>query len=350
MPIKLALFLGLILWSAFSIVAFLGFLHPLADALNHFQPVWFFGLLALLVGTLMFFNSSKLRKSLLAVGSVGLLLSAVPLLGEVLRGYLSPDVRDSGMHEATLMSRNLFGLNYDMDSVAAEIFEQDPDILAFQEYYIEQSSKLHPMIIATYPYFADCTGGHRAAIAIYSKLPFDLSDQTVCPNVASEWDNSVARIVATFSPEGGQPWTVVTTHLNWPVQISALRRPQLSLGERIAGMTLRKDSEMDDLASAMNAIDTPKVVVGDFNSTAWSYQLSQFAEVTALIRHTKNMPTFPARFFIKGWRQTLPVLPIDHLFAGGGAQVFEVQALDPVGSDHLAIMATIAIPTSAAAN
>lgn len=345
-PIKIAVFIGLLTWSIFAVLAFLGFLHPLADALNHFQPIWFFGLVVLLVSTIVLFKSTRMRTSILSFGLVGFILSAIPLMGEVLRATFALNGRDSGTYEITLMSRNLFGLNYDMQSVAKEILAQDPDILTFQEYFIEQSSRLHPIIIATYPFFADCTGGGRAAIAIYSKIPFDLSDLSVCPNVESDRDRSVARLVATFSPENVQPWAVVTTHLNWPVQISALRRPNLTMVEKIAGMTARKDNEMADLAVAMNEIDMPKVVVGDFNSTPWSYQLTQFANATELTRHTKNMPTFPARFYIKGWRQTLPVLPLDHLFAGGGAYVFDLQPLAAAGSDHLALLAQIAIPLS----
>lgn len=341
---------ALTLWATIAILAYFGFLVPLFDALNHFQPVWFFGLIALLVVSILFARHGRLRTVLLSFGFVGLVLSSIPLLGEALRAHLAISARDSDHPTVLVMSHNLFGLNYDMRRVADQIAAYRPDILTFQEYFPEQSIRLHPLIVGDYPYFETCSGGRRASIAIYSKLPFRRSPLSTCPENLDEYDNQVSHLVAEFGGQDGMPgWTLVTTHLNWPVQISALRRSDLDFWGRIDAMTARKQKEFSDLSAALAEIDTPLMLEGDFNSTPWAYDLKRFASSSDLTRETLNMATFPARWYIRGWRDVVPLLPLDHVFTRGGARAYSVETIAPAGSDHLGLLTELALPTPAEA-
>ncbi|MCB9993665.1 MAG: endonuclease/exonuclease/phosphatase family protein [Hyphomicrobiaceae bacterium] len=341
---------SLVLWAVMAIFAYLGFLVPVFDALNHFQPVWFFGLIILLVLSILFGRHTRLRTTILTLGLIGLVLSAIPLLGEALRARLAVSPRDSDHQTVLVMSHNLFGLNYNMQAVADEIHAYQPDILTLQEYFPEQSGRLHPLIAGDYPYFETCSGGRRASIAIYSKLPFRRSPLSTCPENLGEWDNQVSHLVAEFGGDGAGPaWTLVTTHLNWPLQVSVLGRSDLDFWGRISAMTARKSKEFSDLAEALSKIDTPLMLEGDFNSTPWAYDLNRFASGAGLTRETLNLATFPARWYIRGWRDTLPLLPLDHVFTRGGARAYSVETIAPAGSDHLGLLTELALPTPAEA-
>src|SRR5690606_29330928 len=101
----------------------------------------------------------------------------------------------------------------------AVVETEKPDIIALQEYFGEQSSELHPLLHEQYPYFAQCRGGKRANIAIYSKLPFQEAEEDgACPNDAYGKQRT-ARILATFTQADGSKFSVLTTHLDWPLPV-----------------------------------------------------------------------------------------------------------------------------------
>lgn len=328
--------------SLIAIAAFFGFAFPLFDMFNHFQPLWIAGLAFGLALSLIAFRRAG-RTYVRVVGGAGFLASAVIVVPELISALAGlPPVPD-GRPTVTLMSRNLFGLNFEMRNVAAAIERADPDIIALQEYFSEQRDGLHGLLVGDYPHFAECVGGRRAAIALYSRLPFTITDDSFCPDNIALDDNKVAWLAAAFEDPNGVAFTVVTTHLNWPIQISPLLDRTVALPDRIAGMSARKATEYAEVGAALANIEGPLLLVGDFNATPWSYELRRFAGQAGLTRQTHNLFTYPARFYIDRWRRTPPFLPLDHLMTRGGATVHTVTATDPAGSDHKAILAEFSV-------
>lgn len=340
--VQTSLVLALTGLSLIATAAFFGFAVPLFDMFNHFQPLWFAGLAFTLALSLIAFRKAG-RTYVRIVGGVGFLASAVIVIPELIAAFAGMPAAPDGQPTVTLMSRNLFGLNYEMQNVAAAIEDADPDIIALQEYFSEQREGLHDRLIGTYPHFAECVGGRRAAIALYSRLPFTVTSDSFCPNNIALDDNKVAWLAAAFTDPDGVPFTVVTTHLNWPIQISPLRDLSIPWPERIAGMSARKATEYAEVGAALAHIDGPLLLVGDFNATPWSYELRRFADAAGLTRQTHNLFTYPARFHFDRWRRTPPFLPLDHLLTRGGASVHSVVATDPAGSDHKAILAEFSV-------
>lgn len=330
--VRLFIALGTILLAGLAVMALLGFAVPEFDLLNHFQLFLFFGTLAGALLAILAFRKSRLRPWMTAAASIGLVASSITFLPELVAGMMPHDpMPDDGRPVVRLMTHNVFGLNYDMARVEAVIQAEKPDIIAFQEYFGEQSSALHPMLAKSYPYFAQCRGGKRANIAIYSKLPFEEAEgDGACPNDAYGTQRT-ARILATFTLDNGAAFSVMTTHLDWPVPVA------------------RQSMEFEELTTAVNDTRGPLVVVGDFNSTPWSYALRDFAMRSMLERQTRNVVTFPLRFtaphrfFPDGLMETMPVLPLDHVLTRGGVDVHDVHAGADTGSDHLPIIVTFSV-------
>ena len=218
------------------------------------------------------------------------------------------------------MTHNLFGLNYDMEQVTAAIVAEDPDIIVLQEYFGEQATDLHPLLLASYPFFARCLGGKRANLGLYSRLPFDQAQDGACPNNAYV-TNRTGHILATFETPDGKPFSVITTHMDWPIPVQ------------------RQRDQLDALSAVVDGIEGPMILAGDFNSTPWSYSLRDFVTANGFVRQTMNLVTFPLRWFYFGaWRDTLPFLPLDHVMTRGGIVVHELHAGRPTASDHLPVV------------
>src|SRR5690606_28725184 len=118
-------------------------------------------------------------------------------------------------------------------------------------------------------------------------------------------------------------------------------------------------------AAAVNAIAGPLVVVGDFNSTPWSYAMKGFEAATGLERETHNLITYPELFTVPpGVKRRLPFLPIEPKACEGdcgpdllrtepflpldqvfqrGLVVTELHRGAQTGSDHRPVVFTFAV-------
>jgi endonuclease/exonuclease/phosphatase (EEP) superfamily protein YafD len=308
-----------------AILAALGFASPQLDVLNSLQALIFPAAVIALVVVALLFREGPFSAFLVAFATTGFIASAGTYLPEVIGGWTAPRPPPSVERPALrAMTHNLFGLNYDMKRVAANIFAEDPDIVALQEYFPEQREALHALLVPRYPHFAYCVGGKRANIAIYSKLAFSEANAGACAERATG-EQRTARIVARFTLADGSTFSVMTTHLDSPFNAP------------------RQQAQMADLAAAIAAVPGPLIVVGDFNSTPWSYALRRFVGATGLVRQTRNLVTWPLSFGgDDGLIRMLPFLPLDHVLTRG-IDVHQLRTTADDGSDHLPVLFTFSV-------
>ena len=316
--IRLGLVLGALCVATLSILALFGFAVPELDLLNHAQIFLLPGTLIALAIVAIALRGQWRSVAVIYV-FVGLAASAnvmVPEFVASMRGHPTP------MADPTIrmMTHNLFGMNYEMDKVSAAIFAEDPDIIVFQEYFGEQATDLHPPLLAKYPYFVRCRGGKRANLGMYSRIPFEQVVDGACPDNAYVTDRT-AHILATFHPAHSKPFSVITTHMDWPFPVQ------------------RQRDQLGALSEVVDRVEGPMILAGDFNSTPWSYSLRKFVADNGLARETVNLVTYPLRWFYFGaWRDTVPFLPLDHVMTRGGIVVHELHAGRRTASDHLPVV------------
>lgn len=323
--LRLIVGLAVLVAAAPPLLALLGFAIPLLDLLNHLQLIWFFaGLVALALAFAV-----RPARWLLILAVMGLAASAWAFTPEWLSSLKTRPTANGTI--LRLMTHNIFGLNYDMKRLASVIFAEDPDIVALQEYFPEQQS-LDALLKPRYPYAVRCQGGRRANLGLYSKLPFDREmSASDCPDKPG--DQRTARIIAGFTLSDGTHFSVMTTHIDWPLPIE------------------RQREELAAAAASANAIGGPLLVVGDFNSTPWSYAMKRFEAATGLTRETRNLITFPELFTVPrrisrdGIIRTTPFLPLDQVFERG-VTVTELHRGPETGSDHLPVVFSFAVGAS----
>lgn len=320
---RLGLVFGALGVAGLAVLALFGFAVPELDLLNHGQIFLLPGTLVglLIVAVLL---RGRWRGVAMIVALVGIAASANVMLPEFIGSLRQRPTAPAG-GSITMMTHNLFGMNYEMERVTAAIFAEDPDIIVLQEYFGEQATDLHPGLLAKYPFFVRCRGGKRANLGLYSRIPFEQSQDGACPNNAYGTTRT-AHILATFQIEGGKPFSVITTHMDWPIPVA------------------RQQEQLNALSEVVDKIEGPMVLAGDFNSTPWSYTLRQFVADNRLIRETMNLLTFPMTWFYLGaWRDTLPFLPLDHVMTRGGVVVHEIHAGRATASDHLPVVFTFSV-------
>lgn len=310
--------------AALTVAALFGFAVPYFDLINHLQlPLFFATLLVLIVAIFAF---GRLR-AITLIALIGFLASGAVFVPEW-AASLTPraPIPTDGRQVFIVMTHNLFGLNYDMHRVSEAIAAENPDIVALQEYFPEQVEDLDRLLKPNYPYSVRCSGGKRANLGLYSKIPFDNEmGNGDCPK-QYDWANGqrTAHIIAGFTLMDGTHFTVVTTHMDWPYPIE------------------RQRAEFSALTTELARIDGPLIVAGDFNSTPWSYALRNFASVTGLTRETHNLVTYPLLFTLRRLVPTLPFLPLDQVFQRG-VVVHDLHAGEQTGSDHLPVVFSFSV-------
>jgi endonuclease/exonuclease/phosphatase (EEP) superfamily protein YafD len=128
-----------------------------------------------------------------------------------------------------------------------------------------------------------------------------------------------------FTLADGSKFAVLTTHFDWPFPVERQRK------------------QRDAIVTALKDVSTPLLVVGDFNSAPWSYAQRDFAQAAGLTRQTHGNLTWPMRFWIKGWRDTLPFLPLDQVMTRGDVTISGLAAGPATGSDHLPIITRFSV-------
>ena len=89
-----------------------------------------------------------------------------------------------------------------------------------------------------------------------------------------------------------------------------------------------------DVAHALARIDRDALIVaGDMNLTPWAAAMREQDRALAPLTRMTRAPS---------WPRALPVLPIDHLYAGPDWGLVSTRQLPATGSDHRPILVTLA--------
>ena len=106
--------------------------------------------------------------------------------------------------------------------------------------------------------------------------------------------------------------------------------------------TARWKRELGSLPESTGPEQTPRVAAGDFNATLDHTPVRGLmgrGYADAAERTGRGLrPTWPNE------GQVPPVVPLDHVLAGGGVAVRDYRTFDVAGSDHRAVFAELAVP------
>lgn len=286
------------------------------DVLTHFTPIWLAGLIVAAVLWAITGRQGRTTPVLALIGTLSALTLMIP-------EWSAASARTSGKVDGEtlkIVQFNLWGLNRDPDATAQWILETDPDIVV-----IEEGSGRPQVVLRAlktrYPHRTTCAEPSPCSTMILAKRrPISeggLSTALSGAELPGAW--------ATFADSRG-PFTVVGVHYTWPWPAGPQQQQTLRLARVIEGFP------RDRL-----------IVAGDFNSTPWSFSLRRQDRLFGLERRTRAIASWPAGDFTRlHFALPLPLLPLDHVYAGKAWRTVEVRRGPLLGSDHYPVVLTLA--------
>lgn len=286
------------------------------------------GLLALLVGALLLWHgllpniggtASLIETFLPWLGGVILLLGIASLLrlslfgglcvaaaatvwGSIFLPTLLPGMH-AGAPSLTIASENIHAENSAAGSIAKDLADRAPDVIALQELDAGSRETVSGVLAAGYPHSAIV-----GTVGVWSKYP--ISDEQRL-DLGLGWDRALRIDLAT----PGVPTRLYAVHL-------ASVRP----GEYQA-----RDTMLAQLAETVRADDSTRmIVVGDFNTASTDRQFQP------LLATTHEAPDSSLGFGFT-WPAEFPVARLDHALVRGLSNVTS-DVLPDNGSDHRGII------------
>ena len=157
-----------------------------------------------------------------------------------------------------LVLSNVYHDNKNYDGFLKLVGEENPDVLITQESSAGWRSALEALN-NMYPYRTSALQADKDWILLFSKFP-------ILENPENQKQNNFPPILATLQYKN-QNFTLLSLHPSTPKS-----------GKGLSSRNL----QFDTLAAVAKNISTPKIIIGDFNSSTWSPYFSKLEKDTGL--------------------------------------------------------------------
>ena len=231
-------------------------------------------------------------------------------------GRLTPEPSPAHGRPYRLVTANVFSENNSPFSAARTLLQRGADALIVEE-ADGTIQKVRGLLAARYPFVTTCGQG----IDIWLKTPILAQGCRLPapPGSYHAWGEGFAW-ARTLGPDG-KPVTIVAVHFGRPYPPGRQRVEQNALPITLAPLTGDRT-----------------ILAGDFNMTPWSFAMRRLeGSLRPLRRRTHWQATYPARLNVTQAEWGLPVLPIDHIYAGSAWSPFGIKRFRVPSSDHFAL-------------
>ena len=285
------------------------------DAINNFSQIWMAAGVAGGLGLILVNGTARIW------GIVAIVLmwtTAAVNFGSA----LLPVTDDRLTPELQIVQFNAYKANQTPDKSAQWILDQEPDIVILEEGALA-GFKVRDLLRQTLPYTSDCLGsdGHRCSTMILSAEP------PIASGGLAEGDpenrQTLSAAWARFDSDKG-PFTVVGVHMRrpWPYD--------------------DQTADLQRLRAFVRSLNSPlTIVAGDFNQTPWTFGEKALRERMGLRLVTSGFRTWPALPLPVPGHPIIPLLAIDHVYAGPGWAITSIERGLPIGSDHLPVVVSM---------
>jgi len=296
------------------------------DALNNFLPLW---AMLIALGLALALLRRGTSRFFLSAASLALVVALIPIGIELSR---MPDRAVPGSAKGIrIVQFNALNSNSELDAALVLALYSDADLIMVQEPNGFRS--LEPSLRAAFPYQTPCPRSCDAVI--YSRLRPLAADYATAPGgrhrgAGSREDGSIGFASMSLMGPDGEPFAAIATHFSWPYP------PMPVLRQR------------DAILQGMAQLDRSRAVLaGDFNLTPWTHEMRRLdAEIQPMQRVTRALFSFPANLKGATYSAPLPLLPIDHVYAGSRWQLVSAERGPASGSDHYPVIVDLVMPTS----
>lgn len=284
----------------------------LLELLTHFR-LQFAG------GAVFILALSLLRRRAAPVVLAGL---AAAVNGAALVPYVLPGTpaAEASQPHVRLMSANVSYGNGNYAALRQAVRSENPDVVGFLEVTEAWERELAPLR-TDYPYAIVRGEDGAYGLALFSRIP--LEELEGSPYVEEGLQTAIMAEVAFEET----PVTLILSHVRAPTAEAKARLRNTQL-QRIAAMVKTDENE-------------EQILIGDLNTTPWSPYYRRLENDAGMANAARG------RGYVSTWPAWLPTsllrIPIDHCLVSDGLRVRQFRTGPHVGSDHLPIVADIAL-------
>jgi endonuclease/exonuclease/phosphatase (EEP) superfamily protein YafD len=216
------------------------------------------------------------------------------------------------------MLANVHMHNRDYEALVAAVRAERPDVLVVQELTRKWLRGLAPLL-DEYPYCSALPNPGGSGIAVFSRLPI-----------------TYAEVLAFHGPSY-MPGMLVRLRVGeTPLTALALHPPTPTRAHRFA----KRNTQLAAAAARIRAVEGPRVLIGDLNTTPWS---PYFAD---LVRDSGLRDARAGAGLWTTWPMPLPSplqIPIDHCLTSDDVRVDAIRTGPDVGSDHRPVVVDVSV-------
>jgi endonuclease/exonuclease/phosphatase (EEP) superfamily protein YafD len=228
----------------------------------------------------------------------------------------------AGSQRLELLFANVYRLNTAHDKLMALIDRRHPDLIIVQEIDDVWASALKALGQG-YPFCEAHPRGGGSGLALYSRYPFE-------------------SLPLTLTEGDLRPGILIKLNFKDATVFLLSIHPRAPIRE---GNFDRRNKMLVAAAGYLRSFPSPKICVGDLNTSLWSPHYRKFEKETNLINARKGfglLPSWPT-FMIFRWL----MIPIDHCLVSKDIRVVSAETGEPIDSDHLPLIIELEIPTLA---
>lgn len=214
-----------------------------------------------------------------------------------------------------LMLSNVYHGNKNYEGFLKLVRQENPDLLITQETSAGWREALQALN-NEYPYRIYAVQTELDWIMLFSKLPIVESSE-------SSKQNNFPPLLTTLQ------------YQNKSITLFSLHPSTPKSGKGLAGRNL----QFETLASVVKNIATPKIIIGDLNSSMWSPYFSKLENDSGLFSVRKGIGILPT------WPTYFPpmMIPIDHCLVSSEFRVVNCRTGSNIGSDHLPLIVDLVL-------
>jgi endonuclease/exonuclease/phosphatase (EEP) superfamily protein YafD len=257
-------------------------------------------------------------------GAMAGLLVAANLAGSVI--YPHRSIAAEAPPSARVLTLVTFNARWAADNAARIVGfleHEQADIVVLEEMTPEKAAQILPPLQSLYPWQVNCSTDVFCRLALLSRHRWeDASAERRGPD-------EVATAIADFGPDLGR-LRVIGVHLMRPWPWWDAHRQQI-----------------DSLIPLAKAPPRPVIMLGDFNATPWSRTMRAISAGTGLLPSGSYDPSWPLRLSRLKEVRLFPQLQLDQLLLPDGVTLLSIGTGPDLGSDHLPLIARIAVPAGA---
>ncbi len=239
-----------------------------------------------------------------------------------------------------VMSWNALANNTNVDAFVASVDELKPDVIAIQESGTILSAALPERLDGRFPYQEHYPTGTPAGMSILSRYPF-LNAQA--PQFRRDREScNCQQVTLDFE---GRPVVLINAH-PWPAHFQLRWRGRFPL---VTDFNARSQNRMFNhilaRVEAIQASDTPLLLVGDFNTTEGQYNYRRLRRrLSDAFASAGAGPgfTWPHQLRISGVMLP-PLLRIDHIYYSDAWLARRTFPGNIEGSDHRYVVADLVL-------